>query len=61
MRDEGFGGGASGDHVHHRSLDLKETQVVQELAHVRDNFGTGVELIPEKWQFISVVIGLKLR
>ena len=47
MCDEGFGSGASGDHVHHRSLNLKETKVVQELAHVRDNFGTGVELIPE--------------
>ena len=55
MRDEGFGCGASGDHVHHRSLDLKETQVVQELAHVRDNFGTGVELIPEKIDNLSLL------
>ena len=55
MRDEGFGGGASGDHVHHRSLNLKETQVVQELAHVRNNFGTGVELIPEKIGNLSLL------
>mmetsp|Transcript_7100 Transcript_7100/g.27905 ORF Transcript_7100/g.27905 Transcript_7100/m.27905 type:complete len:619 (+) Transcript_7100:390-2246(+) len=43
VRDEGLGGGAAGDHVHHRSLNLHEILVVQVLADASDDVGPGDE------------------
>mmetsp|Transcript_6962 Transcript_6962/g.23963 ORF Transcript_6962/g.23963 Transcript_6962/m.23963 type:complete len:492 (+) Transcript_6962:1135-2610(+) len=46
VRDEGLGGRASRDHVHHGSLHLDEFPLVQERAHELDNLAPGDEGVP---------------
>lgn len=46
LRDERLGGGAPGDHVHHRRLHLQELPLVQELAHEGDDLRAGDECVP---------------
>ena len=40
VRLERFGGGPSRYGLHHRSLDLKESPLIQESADLTDNSGT---------------------
>ena len=43
VRDERLGGGAAGNHVHHRRLDLEEAHRVQEAADRVDDARTRLE------------------
>ena len=47
MGDEGLGGGASSDHVHHGGLHLEEAEGVEEAAEVADDLGADDELVPD--------------
>lgn len=46
MSDEGFSGRTSGDHVHHRRLDLQEAHSVEVAAHVSDYLGARAKDLP---------------
>mmetsp|Transcript_7271 Transcript_7271/g.14551 ORF Transcript_7271/g.14551 Transcript_7271/m.14551 type:complete len:441 (-) Transcript_7271:648-1970(-) len=48
VRDEGFCGGASGDHVHHRCLHLQEAVHVEEATHEIDDLGARHEDIARR-------------
>lgn len=45
MGDEWLGIGSSGNHVHHRCLDLKEIQFVKVTSHEFDDFSSSKESV----------------